>query len=516
MFVHTLTSLSAETFANRFTSWFTNRFAITLTQTGQISFAATAITFSSANTQRFGRISPVRPSRTKSKTNTPAQDPQNPPAHSSKPSTSLHKPQISPDIIPISKSPPRSSPKSLDESPPKSRQKPLPKSYQSLCKSFNQNLHQNLLRQSLRQSLFQSLCQSLHQNLRLSLHPRLRPDLHRLQHLQNGKVLIFIIGELMLQPRMHHNHNLQSLRYLQHLHRQQNPPPHRRMFKLNLADWKRPPKVQEGLQPALAPNVDPNDPHQVAFYRLQTKLLKYFSHKEAPPKNDFLALLEDVHNEQFKPRSQDAEQRSKKWIEEHCGPLLEEDRVELIESPTLKQECIIRCHKLWGFAFVPPEVTPPPVDPAEFFACGRLVRLVEGEVKENPAPYLNEDHMPVFACNCKTAYEFYLLMDHYEVNSVSFNELRNQPYTSVQYILDWLKIAFYGTRVQILSHAEFMLQWQQLFDRGGGRIRTPLIRTSTLSGFRKGKLPVVRMTSWPMTRIGRVCNFRVRKHPLMD
>lgn len=45
--------------------------------------------------------------------------------------------------------------------------------------------------------------------------------------------------------------------------------------------------------------------------------------------------------------------------------------------------------------------------------------------------------------------------------------MRNQPYTSVQYILDWLKIAFYGTRVQILSHAEFMLQWQQLFDRRG-------------------------------------------------
>ncbi|CAH0775325.1 unnamed protein product [Bemisia tabaci] len=182
----------------------------------------------------------------------------------------------------------------------------------------------------------------------------------------------------------------------------------------------------------------------------------------APHRELFRQELSDLHGDQFKPEAIDQQTRSREWIEKNCGPLKDEDRVALINSPALKRQCIKRCHEMWGFAFVPSSEEAPS-DPAEFFACGRLVPITNGDVSRDPEPYLDVDLQPVFGCDCKIDWQFYSLMGKFRVNSAEFNKIKNHPDTTVEYAVDWLKQAFQGTGVNILSHEEYHMQWKQLF-----------------------------------------------------
>nr|XP_018905523.1 PREDICTED: keratinocyte proline-rich protein-like [Bemisia tabaci] len=241
------------------------------------------------------------------------------------------------------------------------------------------------------------------------------------------------------------------------------PPSPPRMFKLSLANWRDLTGIGQRMKhfvPTAAPNIDPNDPHQVAYAHMQNRLLKYFTMDKAPNKESFLQELDDLHDEQFKPQAVDQQTRSRKWIEKHCGPLRDEDRVALINAPRVKRYCKKRCNKMWGFAFVPSSEEAP-MDPAEFFACGRLVPITKGDVRRrDPEPYLDEDLRPVFACNCDIDSEFNGLM---RIDSAQFSRIKN--HSTVQNAVDWLRLAFQGTGVYILSHAEYEMQWGLLFDK---------------------------------------------------
>lgn len=144
------------------------------------------------------------------------------------------------------------------------------------------------------------------------------------------------------------------------------------------------------------------------------------------------------------------------------GPLRS---VSVSEMLIAIQKCQQLCDKTWGYAYRPG--LPPRrgngmaamlqrVTPLDFFACGELVPLTNGETNDNPPG--------PFGCDCNTDPTFIELLNRFQIDADKFSRLKSENSSSTP-TLEWLRGEFVGKGLRHLTTDEFARNVRDLFKK---------------------------------------------------